>query len=62
MDIPSLEEFKAKLNGALRNLVQWKESLPMAGVLEQDGIYDSFQTKILYDSVTVHGFDPIPKL
>jgi len=31
---PSLEVFKARLDGAQRNLVQWKMSLPMAGGLE----------------------------
>jgi len=29
---PSLEVFKARLDGALSNLVWWKGSLPMAGV------------------------------
>jgi len=33
---PFLEVFKAGLDGALSNLVQWKVSLPMAGGLEQD--------------------------
>ena len=28
---PSLEVFKARLDGALSNLVWWKVSLPMAG-------------------------------
>ena len=31
---PSLEVFKARLDGALSNLVLWKVSLPMAGGLE----------------------------
>jgi len=31
---PSLAVFKARLNGALSNLVWWKVSLPMAGGLE----------------------------
>ena len=31
---PSLDGFKAKLDRAWRNLVQWKVSLPMAGGLE----------------------------
>jgi len=30
---PSLEVFKARLEGALSNLVWWKVSLPMAGGL-----------------------------
>jgi len=31
VDVLSLEEFKARLDGALSNLVWWKVSLPMAG-------------------------------
>jgi len=33
---PSLEVFKARLDGALSNLVSWKVSLLMAGGLEPD--------------------------
>jgi len=33
VDAPSLEVFKAMLDGALSNLVQWKVSLPKAGGL-----------------------------
>ena len=33
---PSLEVFKARLDGALGNLVWWEVSLPMAGGLELD--------------------------
>ncbi|GAB0183411.1 hypothetical protein GRJ2_000806400 [Grus japonensis] len=35
---PSLEVFKARLDGALGNLVQWRVSLPMAGRLEVDDL------------------------
>jgi len=35
---PSLAAFKASLDGALSNLVQWKMSLPIAGGLELDGL------------------------
>jgi len=35
---PSLAVFKARLDGALSNLVQWKVSLPMAGELELDDL------------------------
>jgi len=35
---PSLALFKARLDGALGNLVQWKVSLPMAGGLEQEDL------------------------
>ena len=31
MDAPSLEAFKARLNGAVSNLVWWEVSLPIAG-------------------------------
>ena len=30
VDAPSLEAFKARLDGALSNLVQWEVSLPIA--------------------------------
>jgi len=33
---PSLEVFKARLDGALSNLVKWKVSLSMSGGLELD--------------------------
>jgi len=35
---PSLETFKARLDGALSNQVWWKVSLPVAGGLEPDGL------------------------
>ena len=35
---PSLAVFKARLDGALSNLVQWKVSLPVAGGLELDDL------------------------
>jgi len=35
---PSLKVFKARLDGALSNLVWWKVSLPMAGGLELDDL------------------------
>jgi len=35
---PSLAVFKARLDGALSNLVWWKVSLPMAGELEPDDL------------------------
>ena len=39
VDAPSLEVFKARLDGALSNLVYWKKvSLPMAGGLELDDL------------------------
>ena len=38
VDALSLEVFKARLDGALSNLVLWKVSLPMAGGLELDDL------------------------
>ena len=38
VDAPSLEVLKARLDGALSNLVYWKVSLPMAGGLELDDL------------------------
>jgi len=35
---PSLALFKARLDGALSNVVQWKVSLPMAGGLKLDDL------------------------
>jgi len=34
LDVPSLEVFKARLDGTLSDLVYWKVHLPMAGDLE----------------------------
>jgi len=41
----SLAMSKATLDGALSNLGWWKESLPMAGGLQQDDLYGPFQSK-----------------
>jgi len=38
VDTPSLAVFKARLDGALSNLVWWEMSLPMAGGLESDNL------------------------
>jgi len=38
VDAPSLAVFKARLDGALSNLVYWKMSLPMADGLEPDDL------------------------
>jgi len=48
---PSREVFKARLDGALSNLVWWKVSLPTAGDLERDDLQDPFQPKPFHDSV-----------
>jgi len=38
VDAPSLEAFKASLDGALSNLVWWKVSLPTAASSESDDL------------------------
>ena len=38
MDAPSLEALKARLDGALRSLIQWLATLPMVGGLELDDL------------------------
>jgi len=43
---PSLTVFKARLNGALSNLLWWKVSLPMAGGLEL-GDFKSLPTQTI---------------
>ena len=50
VDAPSLELFKASLDGALDNLVQWVAALPMAGGLKVDDLQGHFQPKSFYDS------------
>jgi len=49
---PSLEMFKARLDGALSTLGWWKMSLLMAGGLEPADLYGPFQPKPFYDSMT----------
>ena len=53
-DAPSLAVFKARLDGALSNLVWCKMSLLMAGGLEPDDLSGPFQPKPFYDS-TIYG-------
>jgi len=54
---PSLEVFKARLNGALGSLLQhqiWRSvALPVAGVLELDDHWVPFQPKPFYDSIVL---------
>jgi len=47
VDAPSLELFKARLDGALSNPVWWKMSLLMAGALELDDISNPCHSMIL---------------
>jgi len=48
--VPSLAVFKARLDGALSNLVWWKVSLPMAGGWNEMIFKIPFQPKPFYDS------------
>ena len=50
VDAPTLEAFKARLGGALGNLVQREVSLPIAGGLELHDHKCPFQTNPFYDS------------
>ena len=43
VDAPTLKAFKARLDGALSNLVYREVSLPIAGMLELDDLEDPFQ-------------------
>jgi len=51
-DAPSLETFKARLDGALINLIQLKMSLLMAAGLDWMAFKGPFQHKPFYHSVT----------
>jgi len=53
VDDPSLEVFKARLDGALSSLVWWKVSLPMAAGLELGDPYCPLQPKPFYDSMVL---------
>jgi len=50
---PSLVVFKARLDGALSNLVWWNLSLLMAGGLELDNLEGPFQPLPFYDSISM---------
>jgi len=47
VDSPSLAVFKARLDGALSNLVWWKMSLLMAGGLEPHDLSNPYHSMIL---------------
>jgi len=49
-DIPPLQTFKARLDGALSNLIELKMSLLTAGGLDQMAFKGRFQAKAFYDS------------
>ena len=50
-DVPSLETFKARLDGALSNLIWLKMSLPIAGGLDWMTFKGPFHPKAFYDSM-----------
>jgi len=51
VDAPTLEAFKARLDGALSSLVERAVSLPIAGGLERQHLRGPFQSKPFYDSM-----------
>ena len=51
VDAPSLEAFKARLDGALSDLVQWEVFLPIAWGLEPCDFRGPFQPKLFGNSV-----------
>ena len=48
---PSLEAFKARLDGVLGSLSCWLATLPTAGRLDLDDLQGPLQSKSFYDSV-----------
>ena len=55
VDVPSLEVFKARLDGVLSNLVKREVSLPIAGGLKLHDLKCFFQPKSFYDFVIPSG-------
>lgn len=51
VDAPSLEALSARLDGAVRSLVEQEVSLPTAGVLELDDLTCPFQPKPFSDNI-----------
>jgi len=51
VDAPSLEAFKARLDGAVSNLVKMEVSPPITGRLDLDDLKGPFQPKPFYDSM-----------
>lgn len=51
MNASSLEVFKARLDGALRNMVYWEVSLLIAEVLKLYDLKDPFQDKPVDDFI-----------
>ena len=56
VNAPSLEAFKARLDGALSNLIYREMFLPIAGGLELDDLKSPFQTKPSYNSMIYYYF------
>lgn len=53
MGVPTLEAFRAGLDGALGGLVWWEVFLPAAGGLELGDLGGPFQPKPFYDSIVL---------
>lgn len=51
VDALSMKTIKARLGGALSNLIQLKMSLPTAGVQDWMTFKNPFQAKLFYDSI-----------
>jgi len=51
VDVPFLGTFKARLDGALGNWIQWKMSLLTAGGLDWVALKGPFPPKAFYDAV-----------
>jgi len=58
VDAPSVETFKARLDGALSNLVKSKTYLLTAGGVDYVSFKVLFQLKPFYDSMTLHTTSP----
>ena len=53
VDASSLAAFKARLDGAVSNPIEWEVSLPIARELEPDDLKGPFQPNPFYDSITL---------
>jgi len=51
VDASSLAAFKARLDGAVSNPIEWEVSLPIARELEPDDLKGPFQPKPFYGSM-----------
>jgi len=58
VEAPSLETFKVKLDGTLRNLIKLKMSLLTASGFDEMVLKGPFQPKALYDSMNMKPLTP----